>query len=191
MIAIRPQTKHELQQAFAHLSAVELKFWLRIPPERFAQPFGMAWSPADTVRHLIKSTVPVTRALKLPKIMLRLLFGQGGGTSTPYSELVERYDAVLAAGGKAGRFSPSPHHPLPGDLARNPKELVAQCQSAVEALASALNSWTEEELDHRRLPHPLLHKITVREMLFFTLYHYEHHAAIIAERLDSFDGSTR
>jgi hypothetical protein len=53
----------------------------------------------------------------------------------------------------------------------------------VTALARALEHWTEMDLDRCRLPHPLLGKITVREMLFFTLYHYEHHWAIVAERL--------
>ena len=60
---------------------------------------------------------------------------------------------------------------------------MSQCQSGVEALTRALEAWDDVDLDRCRLPHPLLGKLTVREMMFFTLYHYEHHRAIIARRL--------
>jgi hypothetical protein len=33
------------------------------------------------------------------------------------------------------------------------------------------------------LPHPLLGKLTVREMLFFTLYHQRHHVAVVERRI--------
>lgn len=36
----------------------------------------------------------------------------------------------------------------------------------------------------------LLGKLTVREMLFFTFYHYEHHRAIVAQRLGGSGRST-
>jgi hypothetical protein len=114
--------------------------------------------------------------------VLRALFGQGSAASTPYLELEERYRAVLAGGGKAGRFAPSPHR-APANLRAWQQSLVSEYQSAVAALASALEHWTERDLDHCRLPHPLLGKLTVREMLFFTLCHYEHHRAIVAGRL--------
>lgn len=179
-----PQTKQDVLHALATLNARELEFWLGIEPERFVQPFGEAWSAADTLRHLIKSTVPVTRALKLPRLALRALFGQGRGPSTPYFDLVELYRAVLAAGGKAGRFSPSPRR-ASANVRRWQESLVSECQSAVVALSAAVEPWTERDLDRYRLPHPLLGKLTIREMLFFTLYHYEHHRAIVAGRLVS------
>jgi len=161
-----------------------LGLWLGIEPERFIRRFGESWSAADTVRHLIKSTVPVTRALKLPRLVLRALFGQGRGQSTPYLDLVASYRAALAAGGKAGRFSPSPCR-APANARAWQESLVAECQSAVLALSAAVEPWTESDLDRCRLPHPLLGKLTIREMLFFTLYHYEHHRAIVAGRLAS------
>ena len=35
------------------------------------------------------------------------------------------------------------------------------------------------DLDAVLLPHPLLGKLTVREMLFFTVYHVQHHRALV------------
>jgi DinB family protein len=179
-----PQTKQDVLQALANLG-IELVFWLAIEPARFARPIGQAWSPADTIRHLFKSTVPVTRALKLPRPLLRILFRRGLGASMAYYDLVERYRSVLASGGNAGRFSPSPVR-APANISLWQQNLVSECRAAIVELARALERWTETDLDHCRLPHPLLGKITIREMLFFTLYHYEHHRAIVAERIVAF-----
>ncbi len=180
-----PRTKEDVLRGLTHLEAPGLNFWLQIDPARFAQPFGEAWSPADNVRHLIKSTTPVTRALKLPRMALRVLFGQGA-RSTGYAELIERYRGVLASGGKAGRYAPSPQRP-PDDFPAWQQGLVSECQAAVRALARAVDPWSEDDLDRCRLPHPLLGKLTVREMLFFTLYHFEHHRAGVARRLGAAD----
>ena len=44
-----------------------------------------------------------------------------------------------------------------------------------EKYTERLGNWSEKDLDKYKLPHPLLGKLTVREMLFFTIYHNEHH----------------
>jgi len=41
----------------------------------------------------------------------------------------------------------------------------------------------EDDLDRVMLPHPLLGKLTLREMLFFTIYHVEHHLGILRQGL--------
>ena len=38
---------------------------------------------------------------------------------------------------------------------------------------------TEEELDTYLIPHPLIGKMTLRELLFFTVYHIGHHLKTI------------
>ncbi len=114
MVESSPQTKQDLLHELANLRD-ELNSWREIAAERFASAMGEAWSPADTIRHLIKSTVPVTRALKLPRFVLQILFGQSHGTSISYRDLIEHYRTVLAGGGKAGRFSPSPYR-VPADV---------------------------------------------------------------------------
>ena len=52
-----------------------------------------------------------------------------------------------------------------------------------QQLWSAVGSWREADLDRYLLPHPLLGKLTIREMLFFTLYHNYHHVQSLATRL--------
>jgi len=50
-------------------------------------------------------------------------------------------------------------------------------------LFSKLDKFTENELDRYILPHLLLGKLTLREMLFFTIYHIEHHEKLIKRNL--------
>jgi hypothetical protein len=38
-----------------------------------------------------------------------------------------------------------------------------------------LNNWKDADMDRYSLPHPLLGTITVREILFFTIYHSMRH----------------
>jgi len=60
--------------------------------------------------------------------------------------------------------------------------MLGKWQSVVPNLSAAVRRWDEAALDRYQLPHPILGKLTVREMLYFTLYHLGHHAQIVAAR---------
>ena len=49
-------------------------------------------------------------------------------------------------------------------------------------LRGAVGRWSEDQLDRYQLPHPAMGKMTVREVLFFTVYHNAHHARRVRER---------
>lgn len=182
MTTSHPQTREEIISAFDVLRDQGLDFWMDFAPATFASPIGDAWSPADNVRHLIKSTLPVTKALKLPGLLLRTLFGPAANASTSYGELVTRYREKLAAGGNAGKFAPRTI-PVPDDLEAWQRKLVGTCRDSVSDLSRAVGRWSESDLDNYRLPHPLLGKLPLREMLFFTLYHYNHHKENVVRRM--------
>lgn len=57
-------------------------------------------------------------------------------------------------------------------------------------MRTALEGWSERDLDRIRMPHPILGMLTTREMLFFTLYHNRHHVEAARRRLPRFSGST-
>ena len=48
----------------------------------------------------------------------------------------------------------------------------------LRGLTKAMEKWTESQLDAYRLPHPLLGRLTVREMMLFTLIHNQHHVDV-------------
>lgn len=161
----------------------ESEAYLRsLPAYVFVQPQGAKWSPADHVRHLTKSVRPLSLALGLPRFILWLRFGRGPAASRSFTVVRETYLARLAAGATAGRFAPSAQ-PLPADAEGYREKIIASWRAADAELQSRILLWDETSLDRYRLPHPALGRLTVREMLYFTLYHNAHHLNLIARRV--------
>jgi hypothetical protein len=160
------------------------EFWDSFSTAEFFAPFGDAWSPADNVRHLLKSNRPVARALGTPKALLALRFGASLHASVPYSELRARYLALLATGVTAGRFTPAPLNPSE-QSEEHRRSLMTTMDMVYENLTTAASRWREWQLDRLRLPHPALGKLTVREMLFFTIYHNTHHVENVVRRMSA------
>jgi DNA-directed RNA polymerase subunit L len=50
-------------------------------------------------------------------------------------------------------------------------------------LEENISKWSENQLNSYQLPHPLIGKISVKEMLFFTDYHIKHHQKAIRKAL--------
>lgn len=179
-----PSSKEQIVEALARLGDEGMRFWSDFQPGQFVAAVGSGWSPAENVLHLIKATKPVTLALRLPRFVPRLLFGVADAPSAPYAEVRNRYKAVLRNGGQAGRFSPAkvPASQTPEHVQAT---LMRQIRKEIAALGSAVERWGDADLDRYRLPHPLLGKLAVREMLLFTLIHYEHHRQSVATRMQA------
>lgn len=172
----------EIAAAMVRLHEESERYLSAIPAVEFAAPQGEKWSPADHVRHLAKSTFPLVPALGLPKLLLGLRFGRAAADSRGFAALRDDYRQRLrVTGATAGRFAPS-SRPLPDDLQAWQREVLGSWRGAVSGLAAKIPGWSERALDRYRLPHPLLGKLTVREMLFFTVYHNAHHLEQVAGR---------
>lgn len=126
------------------------------------------WTPLQQLDHIAKSVGPVKLAFSVPKFVLPPLFGRANRASLSYSDLVTKYQSKLSAGGK------SPTRFLP-DTTCDRVDMIKMLEGKVQTLANKVDRFSEEELDHYILPHPLLGKVTMREMLYFTIYHVEHH----------------
>ncbi len=143
---------------------------LSVPMDERALSRNGKWTPAQQIEHILRAVRPVAFALSVPKWFLRWRFGKPNRAPRDYDVLVQRYTEKLEAGGRAsGRFVP------PAVPANEVERIAASVRRTVSALSRRVNAWTEEELDTVLLPHPLLGKLTVREMLFFTIYHVQHH----------------
>jgi hypothetical protein len=181
-----PFAKGEIAAELARLHAQATEFWGAIPDAAFFAPLGGGWSPAEILRHLDRSVRPVVQALRLPVPVLWLLFGPARAPSRSLAALREAYRARLAAGLTAGRYAPPPEPP-PADPAAARRELMARRDLRARALLAAIGPWEERDLDRCRLPHPGLGKLTVREMLLFTLLHEHHHLEGAARKLGGAD----
>lgn len=175
-------TKKSILAMLANLRGDGLEFWRRMEAEQFWSLRDCKWSPADNVHHLMISTAPVTRALRIPRLMLRACFGVTRTPSRSWEALQSAYRDGLAAGATAGRYAP-PRKAVPVEPAADQGRLVLQCEGTVLRLEKAIEPWREQDLDRYRLPHPVLGRVTVREMLMFTLFHFDHHRENVARRL--------
>lgn len=177
-----PFTKSEILRDLGAVHDWSAEFWQSFDRAEFFAPLGDAWSPADNVRHLIKSNRPVAMALKIPRLFLLLRFGFARRPSRSYSALKATYYEALGSGLKAGRFgaSPIPDH-LQTDERR--EQELAKLSQTFSDLSMAIQGWSERALDRLRLPHPGLGLLTVREMLLFTIYHNTHHVLGVDQRM--------
>lgn len=171
----------EIVNALRRLCGESEQYWHAMSAEEFVQPIGEAWSPGDNVRHLTKSIQPITTAMRLPKVMLRLLYGTSRTMSRSYREIVPLYHSALRMGGQAGRFAPGTVT-IKGDPAEYRRQVLARHHDAVNALAVEVGAWPHYHIDVLRLPHPLLGRLTIREMALWTLYHNLHHVLVVARR---------
>jgi hypothetical protein len=146
-----------------------------LPKEQWQISYNGKWSAAQQLDHIIKSVSPVKLALSLPTFLLKLVFGKANRKSRSYDELVAKYHEKLKAGGRAsGRFLPPPK-------INSVESLSKKLNEVTRSLTTKTDSFSEEQLDLLILPHPLLGKLTLREMLYFTIYHVQHHQAQVIE----------
>ncbi len=169
-----PYTKAELVQSLESANREVADYFASIAAEAFFTRFGEAWSPAENLVHLIKSVSAVAKGMKLPKIFLLALFGTSKKSSRRFAQLTKDYRDKLAKGGRAtGRYIPLVNAPVDFEQAR--QGILKKFDEVGKRLPAAASRWDEKSLDKFTLPHPLLGKLTVREMLFFTMYHNLHH----------------
>lgn len=175
---IEINTKSELLAALRDSNQRAENWFQAIPAGDFFTRSGEVWSASDNVDHLVKAVKPVAKALKLPKITLQAMFGKSEKSSMTYEELCKLYRDEIARGAKAsGRYLPDQETPK-DDAQAKKQNLLEQLSKANQELALVLEKWEDEDLDAYLLPHPLIGKLTLREMIFFTIYHNLRHASL-------------
>lgn len=135
------------------------------------------WSAGEQLQHIYLSVRPVNLAMLIPKFILRFLFGKPHQNRT-YEELVVTYQKSLLNGGKAG----SQFIPKNVSIGKR-KILIDDLARLINSLNEKIEGLSEQDLDKYILPHPLIGKISIREMLYFTIYHVQHHHQSVVENL--------
>ena len=179
-----PYNRASLEQALSTAEALVAEFFSSLTPAETSLRLGDAWTPAEHVAHLNTSVSAVARGFAISRWILRLRFGAHRGSSRTFAALRDDYRALLDNGGGArGAYVPRREDLIESESTARRTELLARWQRVNERLRLALQTWTEHDLDRIQLPHPLLGKITAREMVFFTIYHAEHHVVAAKRRL--------
>jgi len=171
-------TKEELISTLKTSRQRVLDWFTQVPAKDFFTRQGEVWSPSENVDHLIRAHKPVTMAMKFPKFVLQLIFGKANRSSKSYEALCEKYLGALRQGGRAGgTFLPTQESPEENAEGRK-RKILDQLSKESAKLISVAEKWNEDSLDKYILPHPLIGKLTIREMLYFTIYHNFRHATL-------------
>lgn len=175
-----PYSRNEIVTALSAETDLVHDFFTAIPPEQFFTSPSNEWSPAENLVHLIKSCAPVAVGLKAPKIFLRLRFGLAKRNSRSLGKVVRDYQATLEDGGEAG----GDYLPLVETTTDAERErILAKWREIGERVVAGMGKWSEKQLDKYAVVHPLLGQMTVREIMFFTLYHNMHHINQVSDLL--------
>jgi DinB superfamily len=170
--------KQEILQKLAEgFSLVEETIW-KIENESFFHRKGNKWSAAENTKHLILSVNPLNMAFSLPNFAL-LFFGKLNRPPRSYDEIVDKYHQKLAEGAVATpKFIPDGI-----SIESNQSDLIEEFKLTNDKFLKKVDSFGEEDLDKYLIPHPVLGKLTIREMLYFTICHtLHHHKAILFQQ---------
>jgi len=147
----------------------------------FRRP-GEKWSVAENVQHLIISTNTSSLAWYLPKFLVRWIGGTPNRNSRTYNELKDKYYKKLNDGGRAsGRFVPKPI-----EIKYGKQKLLDNWNNAtIKFINKLAKNRTEKDLYNYLVKHPLLGRITLRELGYFTIFHTEHHLHSIQKSFET------
>lgn len=165
--------KDEIQEEWKKGLLKVSDFVKNIDEDLFRKSENGKWSIEGNFDHLILSTKPIVKALGAPKFGLKM-FGKPKNPSRSYSEVVEAYHEKLKTSNPVNNPFSSGE-----DNSMDKEELVDFWNSVCNRLAERLEKWKDSDLDKYVVPHPLLGKMTIREILFFTIYHTNHHLQIM------------
>lgn len=162
-------------EIIANLNTAHSVFWdtaIHLPNPNVSK--NGKWSVAQNVEHITIALFRLNNYLALPKSTIKSNFGLSDRVSVSNEVFIKIYLKAMANGAKATTpFIPE------SNLETSIEELVSKGKDLFDAFISNLENWSEEELEIYNCPHPILGKITVREILYFTIYHVQHHNKII------------
>jgi DinB superfamily len=163
-----PQIEEQLVNATREL----VQYCSSLSDEQFFYQPETKWSAAQQVKHLTTATKTAGLAFSLPKIIVRWVGGKPNRASGTYDELVAKYKLKLEQGGKASaRYVPKP---IPARYGK--EKLLNKFSGSMQKMARSVKKIRNEALPDQYLaPHPLLGKITLRELGYFTIHHTFHH----------------
>lgn len=131
------------------------------------------WTQGQVALHLLQAIKPLNTALSLPKFFLRYKFGKTNREVRNYDTVINRYQERLKQVPEGATFGPSRNMKIP--KLSDKQYLLTRLQMESKKLQYKTKKMSDKNLDNLVLPHPLMGKMPVREILMWTSYHVEHH----------------
>ena len=179
----KPLTKPELIEVTHEKFENLFDFLSNHPDDKWNQGPEGKWTTGQHIMHLIQSAKPLNRAMGMPKFILRYKFGKPNRPPRGYEEVETRYKTKLAAAQAAGNNVLSPFSQnMPETPPETKQDLIGQLRKEKEVLIKKIGKYSEKSLDKNLIPHPLLGRMLVREIIMWNACHVNHHHDILIEK---------
>ncbi|MCT4698598.1 DinB family protein [Tenacibaculum haliotis] len=137
------------------------------------------WTTGQHIVHLVDSIKQVNKALSYPKFLLKYKFGSANREVRSYDEVAKRYQEKLSKNQeRAKKFNIEVKTPSKANF----NQLLVTLQVQNKKLQDKTKRWKNKDLNSLILPHPLMGKMPIREIIMWTGYHTEHHTTILKEK---------
>lgn len=185
-----PQSKNDLIERLSHVQREVTEAVQGMSEAQFTSGTMESWSAANYLKHLILSVKPLAKAMNLPAAQLEKMFGQPDHRSRTFAEVAAGYKAKIDGGIRAEDNPPvTPTvYRFPEGITDEKAHLVQGWNDGNNRLIETLKNWQEDDLDIHQLPHPVGGMLTLREMLFFTVYHNTLHWHDIEQAASAYSG---
>jgi len=137
------------------------------------------WTAGQQALHLLQSIKPLNTALSLPKFILKSRYGKANREVRDFDTVVNRYNERLQDV-KGATFGPSKNMKTPKLKER--KYILNRLQIENKKLQAKTLRWKDKDLDTYILPHPLMGKMPIREIIMWTAHHVNHHTQTLKEK---------
>lgn len=151
----------------------EIFDWLKNQPEENWEkgPNGK-WTTGQHILHLVNSIQLLNKALSYPKFILKYKFGVCNRPARDYKTIAKKYNEKLEKNqDKAKAFNQKLKKPT----SKQRKSLLTLYQIQQKKLQYKTKKISDKNLDTLVIPHPLMGKMTIREIIMWTAYHTQHH----------------
>ena len=137
------------------------------------------WTTGQHTKHLLESIKPLNTALSFPKFVLKYKYGIANRAVRDYDAIKNRYlERLKDAQGIGSPFSKGKKIPKSKDK----NYFINRLKVESKKLQYKTKKWSDKDLDTYILPHPLMGKMPIRELLMWTSYHVEHHTKTLMEK---------
>ncbi|MNU20381.1 DinB superfamily protein [compost metagenome] len=168
--------KQELIAVFIRNHQQAVQYIDGLEDSKFSYRYQDKWTAGEHLAHILLTIIPFPKVLS-SKDFIRKQFGSVDRQTWDYETVLHHYAQTSLKAPDA--FLPKEEVPYTHKAA-----IIADIQQHLHDINHLLDSYSEEELDTLVLPHPLLGKLTIREMFYLMAYHPLHHQRQIERVLE-------
>lgn len=170
-------TKLELIKAFYDNHKEMSDYLNSLTDKQFVFSLNGQWTAGQQFHHVYLTLLPFPKILPSKEFILQK-FGKIDRQLWSYNTVIENYF-------KTSRQAPQQY--LPEQVNPEQRETITtDLHKILLNIQELLGQYTDEELDYLVIPHPLLGKLTIREIFYLMTYHANHHLKLTKLNLEHY-----